>query len=129
MTAVQFICSAILFTCIQFSVLAAEIHDQLYAKDVSIADGIITEDVLFEFKAPSRLACARQCNEREECRSFTFIPGPTKTSPGSCRGNGPVWSPLLSAQWVSASGARTYRRVHTTGEGLLVVEYRYDYTL
>jgi len=118
MAAAQIICLAILFTCIQLSVLAAEIHDQLYVKDVSIADGMITEDVLFEFKAPSRLACARQCKEREECQSFTFIPGPNKTSPGFCRGNGPVWSPLLNAQWVSASGARTYRRVHTTGEGL-----------
>ena len=118
MAAAQFICLAILFTCVQLSVLAAEIHDQVYVEDVSIADGMIAEDVLFESEAPSRIACARQCNEREECRSLTFIPGPTTTSPGSCRGNGPVRSPLLDAQWVSASGARTYRRVHTTGEGL-----------
>ena len=81
MAAVQIICSAILFTCVRLSVLAAEIHDQLYVKDVSVADGMITEDVLFEFKVPSRLACARQCNEREECRSFTFIPGPTRPLP------------------------------------------------
>ena len=118
MAAAQIICLAILFTSIPLSVQAAEIHDQLYAKDVSIADGIITEDVLFESETPSRTDCARQCKEREECQSFTFIPGPTTTSPGTCRGNGPVWPPLLNVQWVSASGARTYRRVHTTGEGL-----------
>ena len=118
MTAVQIICLAILFTCIQLSVLAAEIHDQLYAEDVSIADSMITEDVLFESETPSRTDCARQCKERVECQSFTFIPGPTRTSWGTCRGNGPVWPPLLNVQWVSASGTRTYRRVYTKGEGL-----------
>ena len=118
MAAVQIICLAILFTCMRLSVLAAEIPHYRYVQDVSIADGMITEDVLFDSEAPSRTDCARQCKEREECRSFTFIPGPTTTSSGSCRGNGPVWPPLLNVQWVSASGARTYRRVHTTGEGL-----------
>ena len=118
MAAVQIICLAILFTFVRLSVLAAEIPHHRYVQDVSLADGMITEDVLFESETPSRTDCARQCKEREECQSFTFIPGPTTTSPGTCRGNGPVWPPLLNVQWVSASGARTYRRVHTTGEGL-----------
>ena len=118
MAAVQIICLAILFTFVRLSVLAAEIPHHRYVQDVSLADGMITEDVLFESETPSRTDCARQCKEREECQSFTFIPGPTRTSWGTCRGNGPVWLPLLNVQWVSASGARTYRRVHTKGEGL-----------